>query len=176
MIFRLILVLLKRGIQCNNHLHKMSYPKWNLALVANFNTPSQLGRIPPANTYIIIPSCHHVLSLHIILTLLNIDVIMKKNQLRVSHKTLPLSTDRSRSRGRTPIRLDPISSCWTPCILDIGSTTVADASIGSAMVPNHFSQLIGQMRGTSHVSWTTWVGWCKNTNRERIYHSAHNHT
>ena len=55
----------------------------------------------------------------------------------------------------------------------IGSTTVCDASIGSAMVPNHFSQIIGHMRGTSHVSRTTWVGFCRNTSMERIYHILH---
>ena len=55
----------------------------------------------------------------------------------------------------------------------IGSTTVHDAFIGSAMVPNHFSQIIGHMRGTSHVSRTTWVGCCRNTSRERIYHILH---
>ena len=154
MIFRSIFVLLKRGIQCNNHLHQISFPNWNLALVANFNTPSQLGRFPPTNPSIIMSSCHHVPPLHLISTLLNTDVIMKKNWSSVSHKTLPLSTDKSQSRGRTPIRFDPIwSSCWTPCILDIGSTTVHDVSIGSAMVPIHFSQLIGHMRGTSHDSW-----------------------
>ena len=61
---RSILVLSKRGIQCNNHLHQMSCRKWNLALVSNFNTPSQLGRIPPANpSSIIMPSCCHVPSL-----------------------------------------------------------------------------------------------------------------
>ena len=37
--------------------------RWNLALVANFNTPSQLGRIPRGNPIVIMPSCHHVPSL-----------------------------------------------------------------------------------------------------------------
>ena len=32
-----ILVLSKRGIQCNNYLHQMSCPKWNLAVVSQFN-------------------------------------------------------------------------------------------------------------------------------------------
>jgi len=40
----------------------------------------------------------------------------------------------------------------------------------SAMVPIHFSQLIGEMRGTSHVSWTTWVGSYKINIMESIYH------
>ena len=55
----------------------------------------------------------------------------------------------------------------------IGSTTIRDAFISSAMVPNHFSQIVGHMRGTSHVSQTTWVGCCRNTSRERIYHILH---
>ena len=37
MIFRSILVLSKRGIQCHNYLLQKTCPKWNLALVANFN-------------------------------------------------------------------------------------------------------------------------------------------
>ena len=36
---------------------KWVVPRWNLALVANFNNPSQLGRIPPTNPSIIID--HH---------------------------------------------------------------------------------------------------------------------
>lgn len=95
MIFRSILVLSKRGTQCNNHFHQTSCLKWNLALLANFNTPSQLGRILPANPSIVMPSCRHVPSLHLISTLLNTNVTMKKNWLRVSHKTLPLSTNQS---------------------------------------------------------------------------------
>lgn len=46
MIFKSILVLSKRGIQCNHHLHQMSCPKWNLALVGNFNK-IELKRVPP---------------------------------------------------------------------------------------------------------------------------------
>ena len=116
------------------------------------------------------PSCRHVPSLHLVSTLLNNDVIMKKKWSRVSHKTLTLSTDESQSRGRTSI--DPKSSCWTPCILDIGSTTVHDASIGSAMVPIHVSQLIGQMRGTSHESQTIWVGCMLGHRQEKVNHSS----
>ena len=37
----------------------MGCPKVEFGLVTDFNTPSQLGRIPYANPYIIImPSCH----------------------------------------------------------------------------------------------------------------------
>ena len=42
-IFRSILVVSKRGIQYNNYFHKISCLKWNVALVSNFNTRSQLG-------------------------------------------------------------------------------------------------------------------------------------
>lgn len=35
--FRSIMVLSKRGIKWNNYLHQMSFPKWNLDLVSNFN-------------------------------------------------------------------------------------------------------------------------------------------
>lgn len=52
----------------------MICPKWNLALVANFNTPSQLGRIPPAYPSIIMPSGHHGPSLHLVSTLLNTNI------------------------------------------------------------------------------------------------------
>ena len=45
MIFRSILVLSRRGIQCNNYLHQMSCPKWNLALVANFISWSRLWHL-----------------------------------------------------------------------------------------------------------------------------------
>lgn len=47
MILRSILDLSKRGIQCHNNLPQRSRPRWNLALVTNLNTPSQLGTIPP---------------------------------------------------------------------------------------------------------------------------------
>ena len=40
----------------------------------------------------------------------------------------------------------------------IESTAVHNTSIGSAMASILISQLIGQMRGTSHESRTTWVG------------------
>ena len=37
------------------------------------------------------------------------------------------------------------------------------------MVSILISQIIGQMRGTSHESQTSWVRWCRNTSRERVY-------
>ena len=54
MIFRSILHLLERGIKQKYHIHHMSCPRWILALVANFNTPSQLGRNPPDNPSVIL--------------------------------------------------------------------------------------------------------------------------
>ena len=60
MIFTSILHLSIRGIQEKYQLPLIRWPTWSLALVANFNTPSQLGRTPSAN-----PSarlyylCHH---------------------------------------------------------------------------------------------------------------------
>lgn len=44
MIFRSILHLLTRGIQEKYNQPWIRWPTWSLVLVANFNTPSQLGR------------------------------------------------------------------------------------------------------------------------------------
>ena len=49
MIFRSIWHLSTRGIQEKYHLPWIRRPTWSLALISNFNTPSQLGRTPSAN-------------------------------------------------------------------------------------------------------------------------------
>jgi len=52
MIFISILHLSMRGIQEIYQLSLIRLPTWSLALVSNFNTPSQLGRTPSTNPYV----------------------------------------------------------------------------------------------------------------------------
>ena len=106
------------------------------------------------------PSCCHVRYLYLISTLLNTDIDNEEESIDSELQdltTLHWQKLVHITMWKTEIRVDlKWSSLLNINILDKGSMTVRDASIDSAMVPIHFSQLIGQMRGTSHVSPTTW--------------------
>ena len=52
MIFRLIVHLLMREIQEKYELPLIKSCTWSLALVVNFNIPSQLGRTPSIDPYV----------------------------------------------------------------------------------------------------------------------------
>jgi len=145
------------------------FTRWNLFLVSNSNTPSQLGIIPPANpSVVIIPSCHHVPSLSSLLY--SIEPWSNNEEEAIESESEDLTTLHWQKSVH-----DPRSSCWTPCILVIGSTEVHNASISIAMVPNHFSQLLSQMRGISHESQTPWVGCVLGHQQEKVNHSPYIH-
>lgn len=80
-IFRSILVLKKRGTQFHHHLHHMIFPRWNLTIVSYFNTPPQLGRIPPIKIFPLInmSSSHHMYYLYSTLTLEKLSNLKNNN-------------------------------------------------------------------------------------------------
>ena len=91
MIFRSILHLSMRGIPEKYQLPLIRWPTWSLAL-ANFNTPSQLGRTPSADPYVrLYYLCHQfpalLYSAELYFALL-CSTMKKKNWSRMSHTIL----------------------------------------------------------------------------------------
>jgi len=158
---------------------------WSLALVSNFNTPSQLGRTPLAN-----PSANLYYLYHQCTALLCSNDLWRRSDreciIRFSTdlKLVPIKREclilllliRSQFQSKESVSYH---SYWPEVISSlsqinishpsVGSVVVHDVFIGSNMVPILISLLIGHMRGTSHESETAWVV-C--LSRRRMNHSS----
>jgi len=115
-----------REIQEKYQLPLIRWPTWSLALVANFNTPSQLGRTPSACPYVQLHYlCHQCPALHYSAVLCW--TMKKKNWSKMSH---------------TILYWPELSFIWRECVI-----TLTDPKL-VLLIPDQYHKRVSQ---TTHT-------------------------